>query len=58
MGLENLRSVFREDLKNSIEEFSSNVITNVDGTKFTQSQFLTPTLREFLGKSPIDDMSW
>ena len=34
MGLENLRSVFQEDLKNSIEEFSSNVITDVNGTNF------------------------
>ena len=34
MGLENLKSVFQEELNNSIEEFSSNVITNVDGTNF------------------------
>ncbi len=34
MGLENLKSVFQEQLNNSIEEFSSNRITNVDGTNF------------------------
>ena len=34
MGLENLKSVFQEELNNSIKEFSSNVITNVDGTNF------------------------
>ena len=34
MGLENLKSVFQEQLNNSIEEFSSNTITDVNGTKF------------------------
>ena len=34
MGLENLKSVFQEELNNSIEEFSSNVITDVNGTNF------------------------
>ena len=34
MGLENLKSVFQEQLNNSIEEFSSNVITDVNGTNF------------------------
>ena len=34
MGLENLKSVFQEELNNSIEEFSSNTITDVNGTKF------------------------
>ena len=38
MGLENLKSIFEEELNNSIDDFSSNVITNVDGTKF----FSTP----------------
>ena len=39
MGLENLKSIFEEDLNNSIEDFSSNVITDVNGTNF----FNTPT---------------
>ena len=34
MGLENLKSIFEEDLNNSIEDFSSNVITDVNGTNF------------------------
>ena len=34
MGLENLKSVFQEELNNSIEKFSSNVITDVNGTNF------------------------
>jgi len=55
MGLENLKSVFQEDLNNSIDEFSSNVITDVNGTKFTQ--FSTPPLNE-LGESFIDGLSW
>ena len=32
MSLENLKSVFQEELNNSIEKFSSNVITDVNGT--------------------------
>ena len=56
MGLENLKSVFREELKNNIESFSSNVITNVNDTKFTQ--FTTPALNELVGESPIQGMSW
>ena len=44
MGLENLKSVFQKDLDNSIDEFSSNVITDVNGTKLTQ--FYTPPLNE------------
>ena len=55
MGLENLKSVFQKDLDNSIDEFSSNVITDVNGTKFTQ--FSTPPLNE-LGESLIQGMSW
>ena len=34
MGLENLKSVFQEQVKDSIEQFSSNTITNVDETNF------------------------
>jgi hypothetical protein len=56
MGLENLRSVFQEQLDNSIEDFSSNVITNVNDTKLTQ--FTTPALNELIGESPIQGMSW
>ena len=56
MGLENLRSVFQEQLDNSIEDFSSNVITNVNDTKLTQ--FTTPPLNELIGESPIQGMSW
>jgi len=32
MGLENLKSIFQDELNNSIEKFSSNVITDVNGT--------------------------
>ena len=34
MGLENLKSIFQDELNNSIEQFSSNTITNVDETNF------------------------
>jgi len=56
MGLENLKSVFQEDLNDNIESFSSKVITNVNGTKFTQ--FTTPPLNELIGESPLEGMSW
>jgi len=56
MGLENLKSIFKEDLGNSIEKFSSNVITNVNDTQFTQ--FTTPPLNELIGESPLEGMSW
>ena len=56
MGLENLKSVFQKELNNNIEEFSANVITDANGTKFTQ--FSTPTLGELIGESPIQGMSW
>ena len=56
MGLENLKSVFQEELKNNIETFSSNSIRNVNDTKFTQ--FTTPALNELVGESPIQGMSW
>ena len=56
MGLENLKSVFQEDLINNIESFSSNVITNVNDTKLTQ--FTTPELDKLIGQSPLEGMSW
>ena len=56
MGLENLKSIFQEDLTNNIESFSSNVITNVNDTKFTQ--FTTPELGKLIGQSPLEGMSW
>jgi hypothetical protein len=56
MGLENLRSIFQDSLNDSIEQFSSNSIKNVNDTKFTQ--FTTPTLNELIGESPIQGMSW
>ncbi len=56
MGLENLKSVFQEDLINNIESFSSNVITNVNDTKLTQ--FTTPELSKLIGQSPLDGKSW
>ena len=37
MGLENLKSVFQEELKNNIESFSSNRITGVNDTKLIKS---------------------
>jgi hypothetical protein len=54
MGLENLRSIFQDSLNDSIEQFSSNSIKNVNDTKFTQ--FTTPTLNELIGESPIQGM--
>jgi len=56
MGLENLKSVFQEDLINNIESFSSNVITNVNDTKLTQ--FTTTPLNELIGQPPLEGMSW
>ena len=56
MGLENLKSIFQEELKSNIERFSSNVITNVNDTKLTQ--FITPPLNQLIGESPIQGMSW
>ena len=56
MGLENLKSVFQEDLINNIESFSSNVITNVNDTKLTQ--FTTPELDKLIGQSPLEGKSW
>jgi len=56
MGLENLKSVFQEELINNIESFSSNVITNVNDTKLTQ--FTTPELSKLIGQSPLDGKSW
>ena len=56
MGLENLKSVFQEELTNRVEEFSSNVITNVNDTKLTQ--FITPELGKLIGESPLDGKSW
>ena len=56
MGLENLKSIFQEDLTDNIESFSSNVITNVNDTKFTQ--FTTPELGKLIGQSPLDGKSW
>ena len=56
MGLENLKSVFQEELINNIESFSSNVITNVNDTKLTQ--FTTPELGKLIGQSPLEGMSW
>jgi hypothetical protein len=56
MGLENLKSVFQEELINNIESFSSNVITNVNDTKLTQ--FTTPELGKLIGQSPLDGKSW
>ena len=56
MGLENLKSVFQEELTNNIESFSSNVITNVNDTKFTQ--FTTPELGKLIGQSPLEGKSW
>jgi len=56
MGLENLKSIFKEDLTNNIESFSSNVITNVNDTKLTQ--FTTPELSKLIGQSPLEGMSW
>ena len=56
MGLENLKSVFQEELINNIESFSSNVITNVNDTKLTQ--FTTTELGKLIGQSPLEGMSW
>jgi len=56
MGLENLKSIFQEDLTDNIESFSSKVITNVNDTKFTQ--FTTPELGKLIGQSPLEGMSW
>jgi|MDSV01.2.fsa_nt_gb hypothetical protein len=56
MGLENLKSVFQEELINNIESFSSNVITNVNDTKLTQ--FTTPELGKLIGQSPLEGKSW
>ena len=56
MGLENLKSVFQEDLNNSVEKFSSNVITNVNDTQLIQ--FDRPELGQLIGESPIQGMSW
>ena len=56
MGLENLRSVFQEELNNSIEQFSTNTIVDVNDTKFTQ--FPTTQLNQLIGQSPLDGMSW
>jgi len=56
MGLENLKSVFQEELINNIESFSSNVITNVNDTKLTQ--FTTTELGKLIGQSPLDGKSW
>jgi len=56
MGLENLKSVFQEELINNIESFSSNVITNINDTKLTQ--FTTTELGKLIGQSPLDGKSW
>jgi len=56
MGLENLKSIFQEDLINNIESFSSKVITNVNDTKLTQ--FTTTELDKLIGQSPLEGMSW
>jgi len=56
MGLENLKSIFQEDLTDNIESFSSNVITNVNDTKLTQ--FTTTELGKLIGQSPLDGKSW
>ena len=56
MGLENLKSVFQEELINNIESFSSNVITNINDTKLTQ--FTTTELGKLIGQSPLGGKSW
>ena len=55
MGLENLKSIFAEDLDNSIESFISNTIVDVNDSNLIQ--FTTPELGE-LGQPPLDGMSW
>ncbi len=51
MGLENLKSIFQEELDNNIEQFSSNTITDVNGTKFFDKP---PQPTQFIATNPTD----